>query len=165
MQDINNLIVKDDLVAIARRSKENSCSSERIKVSGEYYVTKNPKRKKKIDMFKIKIAVLAGATVALVALGSKVIGNNDFVTDIRHEAGRTQNVFNVVGGNYETKYVYGDNFVDYIKDLSDKELMELYEQTATDMREDGLLDESGIQREVISSMQHDYMESLSKGSK
>lgn len=163
--DVRDLFLKEDLVAIAKRSRENSCSSEKTRVSGEYYVTNNKQKRKKINVSKMKVAVLAGATVALLALGSKIVGDNDFSTDIRHEVTRTQNVFNPIGGSYETEYVYGQDFVDHISELSDKELSDLYDQTVSDMRGDGLLEESNVQSEVVSNMQHDYEESFGHSAK
>lgn len=163
--DVRDLFLKEDLVAIAKRSRENSCSGEKARVSGEYYVTNNKQKRKKINVSKMKVAVLAGATVALLALGSKIVGDNDFATDIRHEVTRTQNVFNPIGGSYETEYVYGQDFVDHISELSDKELSDLYDQTVSDMRGDGLLEESNVQSEVVSNMQHDYEESFGHSAK
>ena len=166
MQNINNnQVLKEDLVAIARSSKNKSCSNERINVSGEYYVTHDVSKKKKIDIDKIKLIVLAGAAVALVSMGAKVVGDNDFATEIRQEVTKTQKVFNVIGGRYDTEHVYSDAFVNYINDLSNNELNDLYEETVDNMREDGLLEESRIQKEVISSMERYYEESLNKRSK
>lgn len=156
----NNLILKEDLVAIARNSRNNSVCNDKIKVSGEYYATKNKNKKNKITASKAKITALAIAVIALITVGVKIVGNGDFITEVRHEAAKTHTVFNPIGGKYTDEYVYGEDFVKYIQELSDSELNQLYDQITDKMRDEGLIEESKDQSEVISNMHSDYQNSL-----
>lgn len=164
MQSENNFL-KEDLVVIANRSRNNSCTNDKIRVSGEYYVTKNKSKKKQVDILKIKTLFLASATIALLAVGIKVSGDIDFTDEIRNEAVKTQTVFNPIGGKYKEEYIYGEDFVDYINELSDYELKQLYDQTVDTMYDNGLDKEASIQSEVVSNMHNVYESSLNKGSK
>lgn len=156
--DGRDLILKDDLVAIANNSRRKSCSSDRIKVSGEYY--KNKKNNQKLTALAQKVAATAAA-VLIIGTGIGVVSaasKDDGMTSIRSEATKIVNTYNPIGGTYSEEYLYGDDFAQYINDLDDKELSLLYTEASQEMKEAGLDKESHNQTDVIKHMQEDFKE-------
>lgn len=137
--------------------RDKSCNGKEMEIPGECYVKKNNSflsDKKKVFLTFIATLVAAG----VIIYGVNAIGNSDFAQDIRNESLRTITAQELIGGQYVRGYVYDDNFVEYIRGLDDKELLNLYNITSAEMKEEGLVEESHIVEKVVGEMSSNYSE-------
>lgn len=154
MQNVDEMIIKTDVIElIQKKSMERSLQSRKTEVHGECYVSKNNKRKKKIN--EAKKVVITVAALAVVSLGTVTAGAMDFTNSVREEVNSTYVEQNLIGGQYETKNTYDEGFVDYANDLNDFELYNLYNKTENTMP----ADEKNDMEKVVDEMEENYLES------
>lgn len=160
MQNVDEMIIKTDVIdLINKKSMERSLKPNKTEVHGECYVSKNNKRKNKInDAKKVLLTVAGLVVVATLTVGA---GAAEFTDQVRQEVNSTHTKLNPIGGKYEQQYNYDEGFVDYVDGLNNFELFGLYNQTA------GTMDPSERNdiEEVVDEMEDNYLESNGRGGK
>jgi len=158
MQNVDEIILKTDVIElINNKAKERSIQPRRTQVYGETYVSRNSRRKKKIN--DAKKIILTGASLiavtAILSMGSSMV----HADDIRQEVNSTHVKFNPVGGKYEQEYNYDEGFIDYANDLNSFELNSLYSETKGNMDSNLKYD----MEEVVEEMEENYLEGKGRG--
>ena len=158
MQNVDDMIIKTDVIdLINKKAKERSLQERKTEVHGETYVSKNKKRKKKIN--DAKKVFLTSAALLAVTTAFAIAGNMEYADGIRREVNSTYVEQNLIGGQYETVNRYDEGFVDYVNDLNNFKLTGLYSDTKDTMDSD----EKNNVREVVNEMEDNYLEEKGRG--
>ncbi len=146
----NNMISTEDIIA-------KSCSKEEIPIAGEIYVNKDI-TKKKSYFSRLKQGLLVASALVVVA-GTLYVGNVlDNASNYRQEINQTISKNNPIGGKMVEDYIYQDDFVDYVNNLNDIELLDWANNIKKNMRNQEL-DTEKIAN-IVSEMQNDYFENI-----
>lgn len=158
MQNVDDMIIKTDVIElINKKAMEKSLQQRKKEVHGECYVSRNKKRKRKIEEAK-KIFLTSAALIIFVG-GLGLAGNDEYAHEIRQEANSTYVKQNLIGGQYETVNRYNEGFIDYVNDLNNFELIELYDDTKDTMDSN----EKPSMAEVVDEMEDNYLEEKGRG--
>ncbi len=148
--------VKEDLANLVMAK---SCSTEEIPIAGETYVSKDPVKKESY-LGRIKQGLLI-ATAVLAIAGATYLGNTlQTAGDYRKEISQSEWNRDAIGGERYQDFQYDDQFVNYVKDLSDLELVDWANDTKKEMQEAGL--ETNEISSVAEKMQATYLENIAK---
>ncbi len=159
MEENNEKTLKEDFILLVQKAKEDSCVQEKIAVFGEYYVSKDTKKKRKIKKGISK--ALAIATFSLMIIGTNMVSSTiDTTNDVRDEIMRTITTQNPIGGKYETKEVYNEQFRDYVNELNDLELNQLLNATIENIGTNEITSENLSIPQVVKVMEENYLETL-----
>ena len=160
MQNVDDMIIKTDVIElINKKSLERSLQQRKTEVHGECYVSKNIRKKNKINDAK-KVLLTAAGLVMVVSL-TVGAGTAEFTDRVREEVNSTHIKQNPIGGQYEQQHNYDEGFVDYVDGLNNFELFGLYNETANNMDSS----EKNNIEEVVDEMEDNYLETNSRGGK
>lgn len=136
---------------------KKSTEPRKQEIKGELYVTKSPSKKNSISKLKNKLLeLIALALVGGFFIGAMGIGGTIDNADIILKEINAKYTYMDPFGDYVTKHVYSDEFRNEMNELNCFELMNLFNNTSSEMKDEGLKEESKSMEDVVKRMSVNY---------